>query len=92
MNKKWEKEPKKARKSVGARVTDDLYNIVKLVAKQENLTQSKFVLQSIYTNIDLKEHKSTLKKALIESLMNPSLFFEHEKRKKLQDALKFIDR
>lgn len=92
MNKEEKKEPKKANKSVGVRVNDEQFDFISKNAKLENLTQSKFVLKSMATHTNLKKHKAILKDALLYSLMNPVLLFEPEKRKKIQDALNFIDR
>jgi len=85
-------EPKKAKKTVGTRVNEVQFDFINKNAKLENLTQSQFVKKSMFTHTDLKKHKSTLKESLIYSLMNPVLLFEPEKRKKIQDALNFIDK
>ena len=92
MNKQENKVPRKAKKTVGTRVTDEEYIFIHKKAKLENLTQSQFVMKSMYTHTNLKKHKATLKESLLYSLMNPVLLFEPEKRKIIQEALHFIDK
>jgi len=85
-------ETKKANKTVGTRVNEVQFDFINKNAKLENLTQSQFVIKSMSKYTNLKKHKATLKESLIYSLMNPVLLFEPEKRKKIQDALNFIDK
>ena len=84
------KIPAKREKTVGCRVDDIQYHFIMKQAKLENLNQSDFIMKSMAVHTNLKKYKMIIIESIDKYLKDVSIFFDLDKKQKLQEALSYL--